>query len=195
MDAMDTVERIRFLAMSRGIRIYKMERDLGFGNGYFCSLKRGDVPASRLSAIAEYFGVSTKYLLNEPDEQGMTFDDWYDLGHAFGTIAKSKGLMESPDVINDKRLGWFFQSLGPLSPYELRKAEELVGYTVEQLAPKYAERLHTADASTDTELKAAFFGGYADGLTQEEKDGLWRDAQDFARFKAEQLRKEKQRGK
>ena len=44
-----------------------------------------------------------------------------------------------------------------------------------------------------SDIMAAFFGGYADDLTDEERDGLWRDAQDFARFRADQMRKEKKR--
>lgn len=49
--------------------------------------------------------------------------------------------------------------------------------------------------ATGENIQAAFFEGYGEGLTPEERDGLWRDAQDFARFKAAQLRKEKEQKK
>lgn len=191
---MDAVERIRYIARARGIKTYKMEQDLGFANGYFNALKRGEVPASRLSAIASYFGVSAKYLLGEPDEYGMTFEDWHTVGSAFGAMAKERCATAKSDAVADKRIAWFFLGVCPLSPFELRKAEEIVGCTLDQLAPQYSQRIQTRVDSPDAELQAAFFGGYADGLTQEEKDVVWRDAQDFARFRAEQLRKEKKRG-
>ena len=45
---------------------------------------------------------------------------------------------------------------------------------------------------SDAELKAAFFDGYSDELTQEEIDELWADAKDYARFKAEQRMRHKE---
>ena len=55
-----------------------MERDLGFSNGYIGQLRRGSFPADRLAAIADYFGVTTDYLLgNEkaPAETGKRITD------------------------------------------------------------------------------------------------------------------------
>lgn len=41
---------------------------------------------------------------------------------------------------------------------------------------------------TDTDIKAAFWGGDKD-LTKEDMDALWQDVQEYARFKAEQRKK------
>ena len=54
---MNQVERIRELCEENGIAISKLERDLGFSNGYFNSLRKGKVAIERLKKVAEYFGV------------------------------------------------------------------------------------------------------------------------------------------
>ena len=59
---MDQVERIRELCEENGIAISKLERDLGFSNGYFNSLRKGKVAIERLKKVAEYFGVDVDTL-------------------------------------------------------------------------------------------------------------------------------------
>ena len=65
---MDSVQRVRDLCWRKGIPICKLERDLGYGNGYISQLRRGMFPAKRLYAIAEYLGVTPEYLLGEEDK-------------------------------------------------------------------------------------------------------------------------------
>lgn len=62
---MNSVERVKALCKERKIAISKLERDLGFSNGYIGQLRKGVFPADRLDAIANYFGVSTDYLLGK----------------------------------------------------------------------------------------------------------------------------------
>lgn len=78
---MTSVDRVKTICKTRKIPISKLERELGFANGYIGQLKKGTMPAERLAAIAEYLDVSYEYLLNEeamdpvPPEQstrGMT---------------------------------------------------------------------------------------------------------------------------
>ena len=47
-------------------------------------------------------------------------------------------------------------------------------------------------AISDNELKAAFFGGYEDDLSQKEVDELWDDARDYLAYKIEQKKKRKE---
>ena len=56
---MNSVERVRAICKERKIPISKLERDLGYGNGYISQLRRGMFPAKRLYAIAEYYGART----------------------------------------------------------------------------------------------------------------------------------------
>lgn len=60
---MNSVERVRSICKERKIPISKLEKDLGFANGYICQLRKGVFPADRLSAIAEYLSVSSDYLI------------------------------------------------------------------------------------------------------------------------------------
>ena len=59
---MTPVDRIRRLCEEHGIAISRLERELGFSNGYFRNLKKGGIPIERLEKIAEYFHVSVDYL-------------------------------------------------------------------------------------------------------------------------------------
>ena len=49
---MNSVERVRSICKERKIPISKLEKDLGFANGYIAQLRKGVFPADRLSAIA-----------------------------------------------------------------------------------------------------------------------------------------------
>ena len=58
---MNSVERVKEICKERKIPISKVERDLGYANGYIGQLKKGVFPADRLLDIAEYLGVCLIY--------------------------------------------------------------------------------------------------------------------------------------
>jgi len=60
---MNSVERVKALCKERKIPISRLEKDLGFANGYIGQLRKGTFPAERLSDIAAYLSVSTEYLM------------------------------------------------------------------------------------------------------------------------------------
>ncbi len=66
---MNSVERVKALCKERKIPISKLEKDLGFANGYIGQLKKGSFPDERLMRIADYFNVSTDYLLGLESKQ------------------------------------------------------------------------------------------------------------------------------
>lgn len=68
-DTMNSVERVKSICKERKIPISKVERDLGYANGYIGQLKKGVFPADRLQDIAEYLGVSSEYLLNGDEKE------------------------------------------------------------------------------------------------------------------------------
>lgn len=75
---MNSVDLVKALCKERKIPVSKLERDLGFSNGYIGQLRRGSFPADRLAAIADYFGVTTDYLLDNekaPAETGKRITD------------------------------------------------------------------------------------------------------------------------
>lgn len=65
---MDSVERVRQICKSKKIPISKLEKDLGYSNGYISQLRKGVFPSDRLISIAEYLGVSTNYLMTGEDD-------------------------------------------------------------------------------------------------------------------------------
>lgn len=69
---MNSVERVRSICLEKKIPISRLEKDLGFGNGYISQLRKGIFPANRLVAIANYLNVSTDYLLNGENEKAPT---------------------------------------------------------------------------------------------------------------------------
>lgn len=61
---MNSVERVKDICRDRKIPISKLEKDLGFSNGYVGQLRRGVFPDDRLGKIADYLGVTVDYLMN-----------------------------------------------------------------------------------------------------------------------------------
>ena len=59
---MNVVDRIRLLCDERGIAISRLEKDLGFSNGYIRSLRRGIMPIERMEKVADYFGTTVDAL-------------------------------------------------------------------------------------------------------------------------------------
>jgi len=66
---MNAVQRIKDICKERKIAISKLEKDLGFANGYIGQLKKGTMPADRLKKVSDYLDVSIDYLMTGiPDE-------------------------------------------------------------------------------------------------------------------------------
>lgn len=66
---MNSVECVKKMCKERKIPISRLEKELGFANGYINQLRKGVFPSDRLKQIAEYFGVSVDYLLGTADKQ------------------------------------------------------------------------------------------------------------------------------
>lgn len=67
---MNSVERVKTICKDRKIPISKLERDLGYSNGYIGQLRKGTFPNDRLKEIADYFGVSVDYLMTGEEKEG-----------------------------------------------------------------------------------------------------------------------------
>ncbi len=66
---MNCVERIKTICKERKIPISKLERDLGFANGYIGQLRKGVLPSNRLVQVAEYLSVSVNFLMTGEDKK------------------------------------------------------------------------------------------------------------------------------
>ena len=69
-----TLEKIKELAKSRGISSVKLEEELGYSANYFYTLKKKAPNSERLQQIADYFNVSTDYLLGRTDNPAIAGD-------------------------------------------------------------------------------------------------------------------------
>lgn len=66
-----TLEKIKELAKKRGISLAKLEESLGYSTNYFYTLKTKTPNSDRLQEIADYFNVSTDYLLGRTDNPAI----------------------------------------------------------------------------------------------------------------------------
>lgn len=65
---MTVFDRIKFLTKKRAKTMKQVTKDLGYSENYFYSLKSGKQPsAEKLNEMADYFNVSTDYLLGRTE--------------------------------------------------------------------------------------------------------------------------------
>lgn len=64
---MTSVERVKAICKERRIAISRLEKDLGFSNGYIGQLRKGVLPDDRLRMIADYLNVTTQFLMTGDD--------------------------------------------------------------------------------------------------------------------------------
>ncbi len=72
-------ERIKLLAEKQKISIRKVEEDLDFGNGTLNRWRKNTPGADKLSKVADYFGVTTDYLLGRTETPQFTSKDEKDI--------------------------------------------------------------------------------------------------------------------
>lgn len=65
---MNSVERVKSICKEKKIPISRLEKDLGYSNGYIGQLRKGTFPSDRLIEIAKYLSVSVDYLMTGKEE-------------------------------------------------------------------------------------------------------------------------------
>lgn len=70
-----TFERIKELAKARGVTLGALEEKLGLSRNSIYTIKNKKPSAERLQLIADYFNVSTDYLLGRTDNPRIASDD------------------------------------------------------------------------------------------------------------------------
>lgn len=118
---MSTVDKVKKICKSRKIPISRLEKDLGFSNGYINQLRKGTFPSDRLALISKYLDVPISELLgdniNSPNDT-LTDSDYKD-------IAKSLDeMMEQLESGADSPLMYNGQELSETSKALLRNALE-----------------------------------------------------------------------
>ncbi len=102
-----TFEKIKELADRHGISINKLEERLGYSRNTIYNLKTKKPNAERIAEIADYFNVSTDYLLGRTDNPRIADDQSYyfegqevDVEELAGTAMRFNG---KPLTDKDKR--------------------------------------------------------------------------------------------
>ena len=73
---MDSYDRIKELCDKNGIAVTALETKLGFGRGSIGKMRAAkSVSAERVKKIADYFGVSTEYILTGETPTGYYYDE------------------------------------------------------------------------------------------------------------------------
>ena len=89
---MTSVEIVKNICKERKIPISKLEKDLGFSNGFISQLKKGVFPADRLKKIADYLDTSIEYLMtgknSSLDKAELTAKDEREIGRDLDRIIK-----------------------------------------------------------------------------------------------------------
>ena len=76
---MTVFDRVKELAQKQGISIVELEEKLGFGRNSLYSWKTKTPNGDRLSKVADYFGVTTDYLLGRTETPQFTSKDEKDI--------------------------------------------------------------------------------------------------------------------
>lgn len=72
----ETFEKIKLLAKKQGISLNTLEERVGLGKNYIYSLKNKKTPSvEHIAKIADYFQVSTDYLLGRTDNPRIASDE------------------------------------------------------------------------------------------------------------------------
>lgn len=133
---MTSVDRVKTICKTRKIPISKLERELGFANGYIGQLKKGTMPAERLAAISEYLGVPHEYLLNgdamepvppEQSTRGMTPEERE--AHYRGlhlSEQKEKPIGQEADGLTEEELLRISAAMAQMNKEGRERAVELV---------------------------------------------------------------------
>lgn len=76
---MTSVQRVKAICKERKIAISRLEKDLGYANGYIGQLRKGVFPDDRLCEIARYLSVSVSYLTHGDTAEPLTSKDDRDI--------------------------------------------------------------------------------------------------------------------
>lgn len=98
-----TFEKIRELSDRQGLSLNKLEEKLGFSRNTIYNMKKSTPNIDRVSKIADYFHVSTDYLLGRTDNPNIASDKnskTVDLKDAIAGSMAFEGTPLTEDEIN-----------------------------------------------------------------------------------------------
>lgn len=133
---MTTVDRVKMLCKERKVPISKLEKSLGFGNGYIGQLKKGVFPDDRLKKIAEFFGVSVNYLTGDSPYRTKEemFNSWSDAYDEEKISKDSRNLTNRDKNDIAKDLNTILEKLNDADGFASFEGEEIPAEDIELFA-------------------------------------------------------------
>lgn len=101
---MSTFERVKMLADKRKISIVELEEKLNFSKNSLYAWKKSKPSIDKLNAVADYFNVSTDYLLGRTDNPNSASSDNSEMltvEQALASVMSSDG---KPLTDNDRQI-------------------------------------------------------------------------------------------
>lgn len=98
-----TFERIKELAKARGITLGTLEEKLGLSRNSIYTIKNKKPSAERLQLIADYFNVSTDYLLGRTDNPKIAGDSYVNEPDDIDEIIDNAMMFDGKPLTDDDR--------------------------------------------------------------------------------------------
>lgn len=111
---MNSVDRVKNICKERKIPISRLERDLGFSNGYISQLKKGTFPADRLNSIANYLNLSPQYIMT--GQESETEQYYHD----------EETAQMAQEIFENKELRLLFSAARDASPEDLKTTHDML---------------------------------------------------------------------
>ena len=130
---MNSVSRVKALCKERKIAISRLEKELGFANGYIAQLRKGVFPDDRLKKIAEFFELPLEYFTDsnikeEIDNEPKVFDIDKELNDLIRKINISDQIAFSgeavPSELSDTSKTLFLMSIKTILEQQKHLAEQ-----------------------------------------------------------------------
>lgn len=114
---MNSVERVKKICKERKIPLSRLEKDLGFANGYIGQLKKGSFPDERLKKIADYLNLSPEYLMNGSEQSDLS-DTKYYINEETAEVADR--------IFHNKELRLLFDAAQDAQPEDLTTVHQML---------------------------------------------------------------------
>lgn len=101
---MDSVEKVKNICKQRKIPISRLERDLGYSNGYISQLRKGVFPSDRLIEIANYLDVPLGSLIGDGNLAPASLDRSVVEINIYGSIPAGVPIEAIEDIVGTEQV-------------------------------------------------------------------------------------------
>ena len=112
---MSSVDKVKKICKELKIPISKLEKDLGFSNGYIGQLRKGVFPSDRLVLIANYLNVA---VIDLTDDSDKSIPSGYYLNPETASVAQ--------EIFDNRDMRVLFDAARNASPEDLKTATNVL---------------------------------------------------------------------